>query len=86
MLSKHTQLLELLEIPQVSRKTCRREGEGRGGEREGQQMAGVCCCHCPLQVMDTCVRSGYHDEALELSTFVRRLNKKHGDIPIIKVI
>lgn len=34
MLSKHTQLLEVLEIPQVSR-VVRERGEGRGG-REGR--------------------------------------------------
>lgn len=51
-LSKHTQLLEILEIPQV---------------------------------METCVRNGYYEEALDLNTHVRRMDKKHGEIPIIKV-
>lgn len=51
-LSKHTQLLEILEIPQV---------------------------------METCVRNNYYEEALDLSAHVRRMSKKHGDIPIIKV-
>ena len=39
MLSKHTQLLEVLEIPQVSR-VVRERGEGRGGrggERSGER-------------------------------------------------
>ena len=51
-LSRHTQLLEVLEIPQV---------------------------------VETCVRNGYYEEALDLSAHVRRMDKKHGSIPIIKV-
>lgn len=51
-LQKHSQVLEILEIPQV---------------------------------MDTCVRAGYYEEALELAQYATKLDRRLGHIPIIKV-
>uniref|UniRef100_A0A1B6DKQ7 Conserved oligomeric Golgi complex subunit 8 n=1 Tax=Clastoptera arizonana TaxID=38151 RepID=A0A1B6DKQ7_9HEMI len=38
------------------------------------------------QLMETCIRDGHYEEALQLAAYVRRLANKHGDIPIIDSI
>ncbi|XP_033847621.1 conserved oligomeric Golgi complex subunit 8 [Periophthalmus magnuspinnatus] len=52
-LNRHTEILEVLEIPQL---------------------------------MDTCVRNSYYEEALELAAYVKRLDKKHSSLPVIQGI
>ena len=37
------------------------------------------------QLMDTCIREGKYEEALELAAYVQRMGQKHGDIPVINV-
>ena len=38
------------------------------------------------QIMDTCVRNDFHQEALELQSFVHQLARMHPDIDIIQEI
>lgn len=49
-LSHHTQLLEILEIPQL---------------------------------METCVRNGFYEEALQIETFLQKLKKNFTNIKVI---
>lgn len=37
------------------------------------------------QLMESCLRSSYYNEALELAQYARQLGTKHADIPIIAV-
>ncbi|KAJ6803098.1 conserved oligomeric Golgi complex subunit 8 [Iris pallida] len=38
------------------------------------------------QLMDTCVRNGNYDEALDLEAFVCKLSKMHPDLPVIQAL
>ncbi|KMZ66602.1 putative Conserved oligomeric Golgi complex component [Zostera marina] len=38
------------------------------------------------QLMDTCVRNGNYDEALDLEAFVSRLSKMHAELPVIQAL
>ncbi|OQR73932.1 conserved oligomeric Golgi complex subunit 8-like [Tropilaelaps mercedesae] len=38
------------------------------------------------QLMETCVKNGNFDEALELAAHVRRLERRHGHIPLVATI
>lgn len=38
------------------------------------------------QLMDTCVRNGIYDEALDLQAFVSRLALLHPDIPVVRLL
>lgn len=37
------------------------------------------------QLVDTCIRDGKYEEALELAAYVQRLGVKHANVPIINV-
>jgi hypothetical protein len=38
------------------------------------------------QLMDTCVRNGIYDEALDLHAFIMRVALLHPDLPIVKLL
>lgn len=38
------------------------------------------------QLMDTCVRNGIYDEALDLHAFIMRVALLHPDMPIVKLL
>ncbi len=38
------------------------------------------------QLMDTCVRNGIYDEALDLQAFIGRLGMLHPELPIVQLL
>ncbi|CAL9129153.1 unnamed protein product [Musa acuminata var. zebrina] len=38
------------------------------------------------QLMDTCIRNGNYDEALDLEAFVNKLSKMHAELPVIQAL
>ncbi|OAY78611.1 Conserved oligomeric Golgi complex subunit 8 [Ananas comosus] len=38
------------------------------------------------QLMDTCIRNGNYDEALDLEAFVSKLSKLHSELPVIQAL
>lgn len=38
------------------------------------------------QLMDTCVRNGVYDEALDLQAFISRVGLLHPDVPVVKLL
>ncbi|EFJ52509.1 component of oligomeric golgi complex 8 [Volvox carteri f. nagariensis] len=38
------------------------------------------------QLMDTCVRNGVYDEALDLQSFISRVGLLHPDVPVVKLL
>ncbi|KAM0932715.1 putative oligomeric Golgi complex subunit 8, cullin repeat-like-containing domain superfamily [Dioscorea sansibarensis] len=38
------------------------------------------------QLMDTCIRNGNYDEALDLEAFVNKLSKMHTELPVIQAL
>jgi hypothetical protein len=38
------------------------------------------------QLMDTCVRNGIYDEALDLAAFIGRLGLLHPDLPVVRLL
>lgn len=37
------------------------------------------------QLMENCIKNGHFEEALELTSYIRWLGKKHGNIKLVKV-
>ncbi|XP_073114982.1 conserved oligomeric Golgi complex subunit 8 [Elaeis guineensis] len=38
------------------------------------------------QLMDTCIRNGNYDEALDLEAFIHKLSKMHAELPVIQAL
>lgn len=37
------------------------------------------------QLMDSCIRAGLYEDALRLATYVKKMERRHADIPVVLV-
>lgn len=78
---------DLQEHANVFRKKASQENSTREGLRQVYSHQGMLLDILEIpSLMDTCVRAGNYDEALELKSFGRRLRMIHGDIPVIVLL
>lgn len=78
---------ELLEQANVYRSACSKENETRAGLRQVYAHQGSLLNLLEIpSLMDTCVRAGNYDEALELRSFGKKLQHIHGGNPVVQMI
>lgn len=77
----------LLEQANSCRSLCSKENETRAGLRQvyAHQGSLVNLLEIP-SLMDTCVRGGNYDEALELKSFGKKLQLIHGENPVVQML
>ncbi len=78
---------ELLEQANSYRSLCSAENETRAGLRQVYAHQGSLLNLLEIpSLMDTCVRGGNYDEALELRSFGKKLQLIHGENPIVHML